>query len=285
MPGARLWSPDDPHLYTATVRLMEDGRERDRVEERFGMREVATKGHTLLLNGKPLYLRGYGDDNIEVLTGVPPASKDVYLERLRLARSFGFNAVRFHSMTPAPEFFEAADEVGLLVMAELPVAYTQYFLPHREFLKRELEGVLRAHRNHPSFLSLTLGNEFNLDWLKTDAERKEFQAGVDELYRLAKSIDPDRTVLSNDGLLLRPTDMASLYAGAPNDIPTVRHEFGSYYCSLPDPSLIPLFTGVMEPAWLEEKKTWVERSGLAAVYPEYCEEFPKAAAVGTQVSN
>ncbi|MCW5983029.1 MAG: hypothetical protein KIT09_33380 [Bryobacteraceae bacterium] len=269
MPGARLWSPDDPRLYTATIRLLVDGRERDRTEERFGMRQLATRGRALLLNGKPLYLRGYGDDNIEVLTGTPPASKDVYLERLRLARSFGFNAVRFHSMTPAPAFFEAADEVGLLVMAELPVAYTQYFLPHREFLKRELEGVLRAYRNRPSFLSLALGNEFNLTWLETEAEREEFQAGVAELYQLAKSIDPDRIVLSNDGLMLRPTDMASLYRGAPDDIPTVRHEFGAYYCSLPDPSLIPLFTGVIQPAWLEEKKKWVDASGLAGAYPAF----------------
>jgi len=280
IPGARLWSPDDPYLYNATIRLIEDSRERDRIEERFGMRELATHGRTLLLNGKPLYLRGYGDDNAEVLTGVPPASKHVYLDRLRLARGLGFNAVRFHSMTPAPAFFEAADEVGLFVMAELPVAYTQYFLPHTEFLKRELEGVLRAHRNHPSFLSLALGNEFNLNWLKTEAERKEFQARVDELYHFAKSIDPDRIMLSNDGLLLRPTDMASLSTGAPEDIPTVRHEFGNYYCSLPDPSLIPLFTGVMEPTWLQEKKKWLERSGLAAVYPEYVKNSQRLQQLG-----
>ena len=46
-------------------------RARDRVEERFGMRQLQTHGNVLLLNGKPLYLRGYGDDNIEVLTRLP----------------------------------------------------------------------------------------------------------------------------------------------------------------------------------------------------------------------
>ena len=103
------------------------------------MRQLTTQGNVLLLNGKPLYLRGYGDDNIEVLTGFPPLAREVYLERLKQARSFGFNAVRFHSMTPPEEFFHAADEVGLLVMAELPAAYTQYVLPHRAFLRKELE--------------------------------------------------------------------------------------------------------------------------------------------------
>lgn len=269
MPGARLWSPEDPFLYTVSIRLRRNSSELDIVQERFGMREIRTRGRVLLLNGKPLYLRGYGDDNIEVLTGVPPASKAVYLERLRRARAFGFNAVRFHSMTPLREFFEAADETGLLVMAELPVAYTMHFLPHRQFLRAELERTLRVHRNHPSFLSLALGNELNLNWLKTDAERDEFKATVNEFYRFAKSIDPDRLILSNDGLPLEPSDMRSVYTGAAKDVPTVRHEFGQYYCSLPDISLIPKFTGVILPTWLEEKKRWVEGSGLAGVYPLY----------------
>lgn len=269
VPDARFWTPEDPYQYVAKVSLMCGSRVCDRVEQRFGIREITTQGNVLLLNGKPLYLRGYGDDNIEVLTGVPPASKDVYRKRLELVKSFGFNAVRFHSMTPMREFFEAADEVGIFVMAELPVAYTQYFLPHKAFLRRELHEILLAHRNHPSFLSLALGNEFNLSWLKSDDERKEFLATVSEFYAYAKQLDPTRLILSNDGYVMRPTDMASLFRDFPKDVPTVRHEFGSYYCSLPDISLLDKFTGVIVPTWLEAKKRWVESSGLADRYSVY----------------
>lgn len=269
MPAAVLWTPETPRMYSATVRLLQGGRERDRIEQRFGMREISTRGNVLLLNGKPLYLRGYGDDNVEVLTGTPPASKDVYLKRLRQAKEYGFNAVRFHSMTPTREFFEAADETGVLVMAELPAAYTMYVLPHRQFLRRELESVLRTHRNHPSFLSLAFGNEFNLEWLKTKEERSDFQALVDDFYKLAKSIDPNRLILSNDGLLLRPSDMASLFENPPRDMPAVRHEFGEYYCSLPDISLIRQFTGVIVPEWLDEKKKWVDDRALSGIYATY----------------
>jgi len=269
MPDARLWSPETPFLYTATITLKCGARECDRIEQRFGMREVTTRGNVLLLNGKPLYLRGYGDDNIEVLTGVPPASREIYRKRLQLAKSFGFNAVRYHSMTPLREFFEAADEVGLLIMAELPVAYTQHFLPHKDFLRNELKEILLAHRNHPSFLSLALGNEFNLTWLRSDAERKEFVETVAEFHSLAKKLDPARLILSNDGYLMRPTDMASMYRDFPQDVPTVRHEFGSYYCSLPDVSLLEKFTGVLIPTWLEAKKQWVDASGLADRYNIY----------------
>src|SRR4051812_22879889 len=81
-------------------------------------------------------------------------------------------------------------------------------------------------------------DEFNLGWLKTAAEKEAFQSTVTDFYNLAKQIDPKRIIMLNDGLLLRPSDMFSLYSGAPADGPTVRHEFGEYYCSLPDPGLI-----------------------------------------------
>ncbi|MFN7993462.1 MAG: glycoside hydrolase family 2 TIM barrel-domain containing protein [Bryobacteraceae bacterium] len=279
MPGAALWSPDHPDLHTASIEVFGDGAVRDSLEQRFGLREITTEGNRLLLNGKPLYLRGFGDDNVEVLTGTPPASKEIYLQRLKLARSFGFNAVRFHSMTPVREYFEAADEVGILVMAELPVAYTQYLLPFKDFISRELNDLALAHRNHPSWLSLALGNEFNLRWLKDDAERREFQAAVTDLYKQAKSLMPDRPILSNDGLNLEPTDMVSAERPAPNH-PTVRHEFGSYYCTLPDPGLIREFTGVMIPAWLEAKANWIETNRLNAVYPVYLRNSQKLVQLG-----
>lgn len=270
IPNAQLWSPDHPYLYTATLRLLEGGQERDRVTERFGLREISTRGTVLLLNGKPFYLRGYGDDNIEVITGTPPASKEVYLERLRRAREYGFNAVRFHSMTPVRELFEAADEMGVLVMAELPVAYTMYFLPHKDFLRRELREILRAHRNHPSFMSLAVGgNELNPDWVKTEQGREELRRTVAEFYGLAKAMDRERLILATDGVPVYPTDLMSVYGAPAKDVPTLRHEFGEYFCSLPEPSLIGKFTGVMAPAWLEKKKAWIESNGLSEAYPQY----------------
>ncbi|MPY86976.1 MAG: hypothetical protein GEU99_03550 [Luteitalea sp.] len=269
IPNARLWSPEHPHLYNATIALWHSDREYDRVEERFGVRQVTTRGNVLLLNGKPLYLRGYGDDNIEVLTGFPPASRETYLKRLRLARSFGFNAVRYHSMTPAEAFFHAADEAGMLVMAELPVAYTQYFLPHQDLLRGELERVLRTYRNRPSLLSIAFGNELNLSWLATEDERERLLETVADFYHLAKALHPDGLVLSNDGHVVRPTDMVSHFGEGLPDLPTVKHEFGGYYCSLPDISLIDELTGVLLPTWLEAKKQWVEENGLAAQYPLY----------------
>src|SRR5208282_4731765 len=65
----RLWSPNDPFLYLATVRLLQNGQAVDERQVRFGMREIVAKGNQLFLNGAPLFLAGYGDDATEPLTG------------------------------------------------------------------------------------------------------------------------------------------------------------------------------------------------------------------------
>jgi len=269
MPDAPLWSPEHPELITASVEIRRGGKQIDRSEERFGFRTIETRGNRLLLNGQPIYLRGYGDDDVEVLTGFPPASRAVYVQRLSLAKSFGFNAVRYHSMVPPQELFEAADEVGMLIMAELPAAYTQFFFAHQDYLRNELQSVLLAYRNHPSLLSLAFGNEFNLHWLKNDEERKTFVEAIAQFYTMAKQLAPSTLILSTDGFDLRPTDMVSLPGGTAPDRPTIRHEFGDYYCSLPDIGLIDKFTGVLIPDWLKAKQSWVEKNSLQDVYNKY----------------
>lgn len=268
VPDAQLWSPDQPSLYEAGAYLYQGERLVDEATERFGMREIRIDGTDILLNGKPLYLRGYGDDSVYVISGTPPTAKEIYAERLKLAKEFGFNAVRFHSWTPTVEFFEAADEAGILVLAELPVTYAQYLLPNREFLRNELIQIIETYRNHPSWFSLALGNEFNLRLIKKQ-EQPLFLNTVRQFVELARQMDPTRIILSNDGYMVRPTDIVSLYHGFSTEIPTVKHEFGSYYCSLPDVSLIDQFTGVMEPSWLKEKRDWLRSNHILEGYPAY----------------
>ncbi|HET8546533.1 MAG TPA: hypothetical protein VFL57_00940, partial [Bryobacteraceae bacterium] len=58
------------------------------------------------------------------------------------------------------------------------------------------------------------------------------------------------------------------------------HEFGSYYCSLPDISLISKFTGVIDPTWLDQKKRWVEDSQLATAYSQYVQNSQRLQMIG-----
>jgi beta-galactosidase len=255
--GARLWSPDEPNLYQARVTLRDGAREIDSVVETFGFREIRTKGSRILLNGKPIYLRGYGDDSVEPLTGAPPSSKQTYLDRMRIARGLGFNAVRFHSTTPPAECFEAADETGILVLAELPVVYQEYLLPHKDVLRQEVIRIVDAHRNHPSWFSFTLGNEFGLQRFADEQGKRLFLDAVYEMVALAKSRYPELLVSTNTGYLVAPMDVAYPYRGLEPGVPNIKHEYGGYYGTLPDFAAIPKFKGVLKPSWLVEQQKWV----------------------------
>ncbi len=159
---ARLWTPEDPFLYIARVSLMQKGRLVDEMEVRFGLREITAEGGKLLLNGKLFYLSGYGDDATEPITGMLPADKGLYARRLKLMRGFGFNFVRHHSCVPHDEYFQAADEIGMLVQPEAGMAYTGFWRTGRRLFEQEWPGIVKAFRNHPSIWAWCMGNELFL---------------------------------------------------------------------------------------------------------------------------
>jgi len=123
VPSAELWTPDTPNLYAAELSLFKNGKRVDSLRTRVGIREIATDGHKIFLNGKRLYLFGYGDDHIYPDHVAMPSDKSLHLERLRKIKELGFNHVRHHSVIMPPEYFEACDEIGMLPNAEFPIGY------------------------------------------------------------------------------------------------------------------------------------------------------------------
>jgi hypothetical protein len=159
IPNARLWTPDTPNLYTARVKLVQGEQVLHELSVRFGLREITAEGRKLFLNGKPLFLAGYGDDTTYPITGMMPWDKETYLKNLRLMRSLGFNFVRHHSCTPHDEYFEAADEVGMLVQPEAGMAYDKFWPKAHVLFAKEWPHLVRAFRNHPSVWAWCTGNE------------------------------------------------------------------------------------------------------------------------------
>jgi len=193
MPGAKLWSPNHPALYTARLTLVRGDEVLDSVETRFGLRVIEIKGPHILLNGKRVFLHGYGDDGVYPETMAAPSDKAVYLKRLKLIKDYGFNYVRHHSHFLPPEYYDAADEVGMLVSPELPIAYLNYYQrakgPALDLYRHEWAAVIRRFRNHPSILDWCMGNEM---WNGVPL--------APELYRIAKALDPTRPVIDSNGL-------------------------------------------------------------------------------------
>lgn len=273
LPDARLWTPETPSLYVARVRLLRGAQSLDELSVRFGMREITAEGRRLFLNGKPLYLSGYGDDATEPLTGMLPNDRALYRQRLQLMRSLGFNFVRHHSCTPHDEYFDAADEVGMLVQPEAGMAYVKYWPKAHALFAREWPQIVRAFRNHPSIWAWCMGNELFLGDLPerdpNSFSRQDALAVVAAAYQQAKALDPTRLVHASDGGT--PQAHSDVYSAGGAERygpkPFLLHEYGAYACTLPDFSLIPRLNGIIRPVTYERAEQYVRDHRLEAVYP------------------
>lgn len=275
----RPWSTDHPYLYTAEVGLVDEAGVLDRQTARFGMRTLEVRGSQFYLNGAPFFLRGYGDDAIYPATMTPPTDKAFYIERLKVIKSYGFNGVRHHSHFLPPEYYEACDEMGILVQPELPIVYRPFYErakgPALELYKTEWAAVITRLRNHPSIFGWCMGNEL-YDGI----------AIGEELYRTAKNLDPQRMVIDSDGLLgknwlsgerTRPTldyyvfqfdvfnlpqDVPGLYdsPGQPPR-PVIVHEAGNFG-TFPLLDQIEMFEHNIKPFWFVSARDKVAAMGL-----------------------
>lgn len=280
IPNPKLWSPKNPHLYTGRIQLYSNGKVVDTKSIRFGMREFKVAGGKFLLNGKPIFLRGYGDDCIFPNTICPPADKSEFVRRLSHARKYGFNYVRHHSWTPPPEYLEAADELGMMLQPEFPFAY-RWDLPKSVEAKEAAlalwEAMIRLHRNHPSIVTWCMGNElydsFDL---------------APEMYRAAKRLDPTRPVIDSDGAAFKHQDRATLdflvvqfnegssigFLDTKYQIPVnipkpvIAHEMG-YFVTLPDLSQLDLFRNGLRPYWLLQARDLAASNGVTESYSEW----------------
>lgn len=159
----RLWGPGSPTLYTLDVAL--EGAVMYRRRTRFGFRELTTKGGQLLLNGKPFYMIGALDQDFYPETIHTPASEEFVRDMMLKAKQLGINVLRCHLKVAHPVYLEVADELGMLVWAELP-SWSDCWFPADHF---SYKAALRAERmfaeimmrdwNHPCLVLQTIINE------------------------------------------------------------------------------------------------------------------------------
>ncbi len=150
----KLWSPDVPNLHTLVARLVgEDGSVRDEVSLKVGIRQFrfdAKEG--LFLNGVRTKVKGvccHGD-----MAGVGVAIPDsLHDYRVKLLKEMGVNADRACHNPPAPEFLDACDRGGIIVMDE-----TRMFSSSQEGMSQFRRLVMRD-RNHACVAAFSIGNE------------------------------------------------------------------------------------------------------------------------------
>jgi beta-galactosidase len=148
-----LWSVDSPNLYSASVTVETAGKPRDAERVSFGVRTAvfdAEKG--FFLNGKSIKIQG--TCNHQDHAGVGAAVPDrLQWFRLGVLREMGGNAVRTSHNMPTPEWVEACDRVGVMMMCE-----TRQMSSNPEGLA-QLETMVKRYRNSPSIIIWSVGNE------------------------------------------------------------------------------------------------------------------------------
>lgn len=269
----QAWSPESPKLYLADIVLLDRDKPVHGWAERFGVRKFEVRGDQFYLNNKPFFVRGYGDDFVYPLTLVSPASREEHLRHLKLARQAGFVYVRLHTHCELPEFFEAADEAGIMIQPELPY-YGDY--PTEAFAfdpMRDLKELIAHYRRHVSLATYCMGNEGTLGRYLGK-----------EIKNLVKNTDPDRLVLHQDGTL-NDAGNSDFRNGPINvwepgtfatDAPFIAHEYLNLSVKQ-DPRLAPRFRGAMAaPVPIETRDEWLKDAGLDRRWGDACQDAAHA---------
>lgn len=190
------WSPAAPHLYEAQVIMSREGCDIDIHSVRFGFRSIETRQGRFYLNGELFYLRGALDQDYHPDTIATPPSTDYLRDQLMKAKALGLNCIRLHIKAPDPRYFDVADEVGMLMWAELPNGglSTPKSRARKEAL---LKGMVDRDGNHPSIIIWTIINEnWGVD-LVHDSDHRQW---LRQTYAWLKSYDPLRLVVDNSPL-------------------------------------------------------------------------------------
>ncbi|WP_443938942.1 glycoside hydrolase family 2 protein [Pedobacter sp. MW01-1-1] len=178
-----LWSPENPKLYTINIRS-----EKETIEDKIGFRTIETKGDTILLNGKSIFLRGISlHDENPLLKGRLRTEADMRM-MLQWAKELNCNYVRLAHYPHNEKMVRLADEMGLLVWAEVPVYWTISWQNAATYAnaKQQLTDLINRDKNRASVVVWSVGNETPL----SDA-RLSFMSNLAET---ARSLDDTRLV-------------------------------------------------------------------------------------------
>jgi hypothetical protein len=191
VPNAKLWSPDNPFLYSLQINLIKNNQVVDSVGSYIGMRKVSigrdeTGKTRLLLNNKAIFQVGVIDQGYWP-DGIYTAPTDEALKSdIEAAKKLGFNMIRKHAKVEPARWYYWADKLGMLVWQDMPIGESKTPVARRQF-ENELRRMVENRRHHPSIIM----------WVLFDEARGQFDA--DRLTQLVKVQDPTRLVSNASG--------------------------------------------------------------------------------------
>jgi beta-glucuronidase len=181
----KLWSPETPKLYDVEIKTASDT-----LTERMGFRTIKVKGTQILLNDKPIFMRGismheeeFGRIPLRIIT---PQAARALLNEAKIGLNANF--IRLSHYPHSEVTVRMADEIGLLVWSEIPVYWSVNFKSDKtlnQARKMMAENILRD-RNRASVVIWSVGNETPIS-----PERTRFQS---QLADDTRALDPSRLI-------------------------------------------------------------------------------------------
>ncbi|UOQ97005.1 beta-glucuronidase [Hymenobacter sp. 5317J-9] len=260
----KLWSPQSPKLYAVSLSSGADA-----VTDNIGFRTIQTKGQDILLNGKSIFMRGISmHDENPLIPGRARGEGDLRM-LLTWAKELGCNYVRLAHYPHNEAMLRLADEMGLLVWAEVPVYWTIAWENPATYQNAEaqLSDLISMGKNRASVVVWSVGNETPLGdpRLKFMTSLVTKARSLDDTRLIAAALELHRTpdnVVHVDDALGESLDLTSFneyagwyWGGSPSEItkytfdikynkPVVISEFGG--------DALAGYHGDAETRWSEE---------------------------------
>jgi beta-glucuronidase len=225
LPKVQLWSPDHPMLYKVEI-----AAGTDKVEDKIGFRTIEAYAKQVLLNGKPIFMRG-----ICIHGEIPQEVRRAYgtedaLHLLNEAHELGCNMVRLAHYPHDEAMTRTADSLGIMVWSEIPVYWTINF-GSAEVLskaKTQLREMITRDHNRASIIIWSVGNETPISQTRTDFMHNLIRAakGLDSTRMISAALEVNYAALNNvnvvDDPLGRFVDLVAF------------NEYLGWYGGLPD---------------------------------------------------
>jgi beta-mannosidase len=190
------WDYGKPNLYTLDAELTPGGKSPggalDGKTVAFGVRSIARDDNWVVrLNGQRIYARG---SNYIATQWLSQADRAFYERDLKLVVEANLNSLRVHAHLERPEFYDAADEMGVMIWQDFPLqwGYTDEPAFHEE-AKRQAVDMIDRYYDHPSIIVWCMHNEspHSMSWMKKRDPRQNL-ALDEKLFEIAKKADPAR---------------------------------------------------------------------------------------------
>lgn len=187
-PDAQLWSMDEPNLYTVIATLQRNNEEVDEIAANVGVRSFkVTPDEGFSINGVPTPLRGVSRHQDRAFEGNALTAEEHYDDAM-LIKELGANTIRLAHYQHSQDFYDACDEIGFAVWAEIPFisVFKKGEGAHKHVME-EMKELIIQNYNHPSIMFWGISNEILIGGIS-----QELVDTHHDLEKLCKELDPTR---------------------------------------------------------------------------------------------